>query len=242
MRRSRRRRPTSHRRRPRSSLKSSRNITKFRPGYHRTAGLWRTARQRAKEIKYFDRTIEPAVDIIDVPGDATSLITLIPQGNGRSARIGQKITVVGLELRIRLVHAPPNGGTGEANIIRFQIWLDTQANGTQAVIDDFLELVTGAAVLLPANKTNEDRFQLLGEKTVELHTNAAHGAPAARWGQAMKYIKWYMKLPSIPIHYSSTLGSITEVRSNNIFIAYQASSVGNTTIEAAYRTHYTDKN
>jgi len=244
MRRSRRRRITSHRRRPRRSLKSSRNITKFRPGYHRTAGLWKTALQRASEVKYFDRNID-SVDITDVtPEDATSLITLIPNGNGRSARIGQKITIVGLELKIRLQHAPSDGSANTANVVRLQIWLDKQANGTQAPRTSYHESSPADEYLEFANKSNEDRFTLLAEKIITFETHAGAQLPGGspRWAEQLKVFNWNLKVPKIPIFYSSTLGSITEVRSNNIFIAYQGSLTGTTFLRANYRTHYTDKN
>lgn len=241
MRRSRRRRPTSHRRRPRRSLKSSRNITKFRPGYHRTAGLWKTARQRASEIKFHDTSNDVAAFIDTIPN--TSLITGIPEGNGRSARIGQKINVIGLELAFEFDHRPADGDNGNANAVRLQIWLDKQANGTQAVDPDYLQLTGHSAPHMKhPNKSNEDRFVLLGEKNLTFGTPGGMGSTPARWARSIKNIKWNLKLPKLPIHYSSTTGSITEVRSNNIFISYQPHFVGLTLMTFNYRTHYIDKN
>lgn len=241
MRRTRRRKTSSHRRRPRTSLKKSRYITKFRPGIHRTTGNFR--RSGPREIKYQDR-FQTNKDFQDgVTETNVSFITGIAEGSGRSDRIGRKISCVGLEINGTITFLSNTAISAlPAYTVRAQIWLDTQANGTQAGSTDFNEIVNDIHSF--PRQSNLDRFKLLKQKVWDFHIPSALDIPATfpKLGHMSKSFQWKLKFPSIPIHYSSTSGTISEVRSNNIFIYWAANDDGQGILSARYRLHYTDRN
>ncbi len=238
---------------------------KFKPGYDRTAGLYGRFRKRRKtnrtEQKFYDIDIagpsnEPLTEAGFHPsqggaGPSTTCETIIdiPQGTGESQRIGRKITIVAIHLRLIFVfdeseQTDMTAGLHTHDTIRVMIYLDKQCNGTTANATDIL--VTDHYLSF-RNITNSSRFRIISDKIFDFNTSASAAGGNLDQVSVMAHKNKTLKLSyklKIPIEYSGTTGNITEIRSNNIgILLWAANSDGRTIIanDSRARIRFTDK-
>lgn len=192
------------------------------PGYTRTVGAYRRAAPWSVEKKFFETSI---VNTADVSGGVVlNSLCLIPQGTTDQTRIGNKITIKNINLRGYASNDDVAGAAYGGGHIRIILYIDKQANGATAGVTDILKTTNGIASF--RNMDQVDRFVILKDKVVKvpiLSTNALHtGTDNKIWKMNIKC--------NIVVHYSSTVGAITELRSNNIGLLYIADKA---TINAA---------
>lgn len=164
-----------------------------------------------RELKYLDTALSFLCDATaEVP--ATGLVNLIPQGDTQSTRDGYKCTVTSIRMTGVLEHTPPaTTDTGTA-VAKIYLVLDTQCNGAAPAVTDVLT-GTDIRTSLPSIE-NSERFKILKEWKYSF--NAAAGAPA-QYSSTTQWLKYYRKC-NIPLSFTGTDGSITTIRTNNIFL------------------------
>lgn len=219
------------------------------PGVTRTAGAYRRSLPKSGETKYNDcaiQTIASAtwanVTQVSVSPTAagavnpvnTQSLCAISQGTTDHQRIGNKITIYQIRCRF-LASFNSNANDFSAMSFRLCLVLDKQANGAQAVGADVFETqAAGASDYLSfANMDNTDRFVILKDKTIHMQAGSEAGFSS-------KIIKMNHKLKGgCTINFSSVLGAVTELRSNNLFLLI-GNQNNNITITGFTRVYWKD--
>lgn len=198
-------------------------------------GLLRSLLRPGAELKFKDTVVNDAVVASTGTIEADS-IHLIAQGTTESERIGRAIRIKKIQARF-LVSIPSTSTPGETvDNVRIIVYKDKQANGAAATITGLLET---AAYLSFNNLANSRRFQILLDKKVQVNcTSGAYDGTNDQFGSNSVYFEWY-KSCDIPVEYDSTVGAITEIRSDNIGVAY-ISANGFAAVGAQFRVRYDD--
>jgi len=193
------------------------------PGYTRSVGAYRRSLPGSMEKKYKDTDIEELGDLTN--GEITGSLNIIPQGTTDITRIGNKITITNINVHFAVGtdNLGPTMGLQNGNL-RVILYLDKQANGAYASPTDILTQSGGAGVTTInrfRNMDQVDRFVILKDKTYRTPMNTGYSASTAGTDAVTNTgVIWYKinKVCKIPIHFSSTTGAITEMKSNNIGI------------------------
>ncbi len=166
------------------------------------------------ELKFHD------IDIIDTVIAVGGVImnggtvNIIPQGTEEGQRIGRKCTIKSIEWFYDVGIDTRTSPSQTSDIVRVVLYLDKQCNGAPATVLEIFEDAVHNSFL---NLANQNRFSLLMDKTYSLNQMTAGGSvgPVFTSG-TVEYHERFHKNCSIPIEFNSTLGAITEIRSNNI--------------------------
>lgn len=198
---------------------------KFRNGYSRTGGLYKMAGY-TKEIKFYDQNFNTQALPIVTEAEITSFNTGIVQAAGASERIGRSITVKRIQAILNITRISAGGNEGRCcAAVRIDIWLDTQANGTTPTKSDIYDTSPNdeIAIAFP-NIENNERFKLITTKRYQFNANAGLSV-GSQWPDEQKICQ--IDIPcNIPITYSGSDGTETEIRSNNIlFVISQLANV-----------------
>jgi len=201
------------------------NVRKPRivPGFTRTGGAYSRA-YRANpsraltlgvpvEKKFYDSSWGPTT----LAGTSTIVSTFlaIAQGTTEVTRVGGKINVCNINFRGEILGL--NSTDGAPEVVRC-IWLwDKQANGAAPTATDILAADHINAFL---NMDNTERFQIVKDKMYTIDTNCYDTVGDVIFSNS-KIVKLNYKC-SVPIHYSSTTGAITEIKSNNFIFLFVA--------------------
>lgn len=177
-------------------------------GFMRTTGYYGRYPPLGNELKFLDSSWNSS----GVSNSGTIVLSTVHpavSGTGESQRIGRKIVI--RSVFVRWVVEIGNGTTPSATDdgLRVIIYQDMQANGAAATVTDILAT---ANYLSFNNLANKNRFKIMMDKFTDVHSAAA---TSSTFGEMAKTRSHYMKC-NVPIEFSSTTGSITEIRSNNI--------------------------
>jgi len=202
------------------------------PGYTRTVGAYKRSIPGNIEKKFFDTACS---DTSDMSGGAivAASLNLIPQGTTDQTRVGNKITIRNVNVRFAISADDQTTGAFAAGAIRIIIYVDKQTNGATAAFTDILK---GGQVTSFRNMDQVDRFIILKDKIYAppvMAANALHTSTSARYYSISKKV-------NLPVHFSSTTGAITELRSNNIgFLAISDTASANI-FNGVARVKFTD--
>ncbi len=175
--------------------------------------------EKAREFKIIDTQLSSNAQ--NSTPKITQLTNLI-QGLTDSTRIGNKITITGIQLRYTV-------NDTITNEYRIMLVLDKQTNGVIYVSGDLLEDITAQDnIVSPVNRDNKKRFRVFYDK---VHLMSVAGVAN---GQGRKFIK-----VNIPVMYDSTAGDITDLTSSSLSLLTVAhtASVAQTVF---VRIFYTD--
>lgn len=210
------------------------------PGVTRTGGYYGRF-EPGGELKFLDANADDlAVSATGtINGDVTAAngIILIPQGDGESERIGRKVNIT--KIGVRMTFELPNTTTltNMSDVVRVILVQDKQCNGALPAV---LDVLAGANFDSFNNLANSQRFHTLWDKTVALSTmNLGTETGVAHYAAPVtKCVSKYIKC-NIPIEYSGTTGNVSTIRSNNLFFLY-ISRNGAMKIECQLRFRYSD--
>ncbi len=210
-----------------ASKRAYKGYQKAHAWLHRSGKVWGNRRGKMRIAGYYGRYNIPVMrrgelkfhdlDILDAVIVNTGVIivpscNLIAQGTTEIQRIGRKCTIKEIDWRYVLRKNSSTGLVGD-DIVRIILYLDKQANGAAPAVLDILET---ADFQSHYNLVNQSRFRFLIDSTTAVNGAAAAGDGATQDLFSRSYSKRYRKKCNIPIEFSSTVGSITEIRSNNI--------------------------
>nr|DAN97783.1 MAG TPA: capsid protein [Cressdnaviricota sp.] len=207
-----------------------RNPVAITPGYTRTVGAYGRAAPGSIEKKYLDSEITNTGD--NSARTVTDSICKIPQGTTDVTRVGNKVNITNINLNVYLQQDDQSTGTYSNGWCRVILYQDKQANGATAAVLDILKT---AVIGSYRNLDQVDRFVILKDKEYSVGTTSAN---ALHTQQTIRRLKISKKC-NIPIHYSATLGAITEFKSNNIGVLVIAHN-SLTNFTANVRVKYTD--
>ena len=188
---------------------------------------WQPRMFQKGEWKYSDVTLDGAMD---TTGGQT-LLNGLSLGNTASTRVGMKVSIRSIELRL-VLFATPTTGVDQQH--RIQIFLDKQANAAAPTLADQL---TGNNFLALRSLTQRRRFKIMWDKTYNIN---ASGEP-----NTAKVIKMYMKFrrPLVVEFNSADNGTIADIVSNSLYFYRVGSNVAGVnagSLVGTARIRYTD--
>ncbi len=217
--------------------RAGRRMRQFRVGYDRTGGYYGRFAGANAERKFFDTDVDDAVTAATM---VVNNLTVIPEGNGESARIGRKIVIKSIHVKGHLTLPATTASNATSDNVCMMLVQDTQTNGTAMVAADLLDTDVIESF---NNLANSGRFKILYKKWVAIACGGGGVATGAAYifAEATRQIV-VNKRCNIPIEYdnSATTGVITSVRSNNLYWLTQSQS-GLCAIVANVRVRYTDR-
>ncbi len=188
-------------------------------GYLRRGGFYgRFA--NGGEMKFFDTDVTDASITL---AQTINNLTIIPQNNTESGRVGRKIVIKKIHGKGFLILNAATVAANTSVTVKFMLVQDMQTNGAVYTGTDLLETDNIEAF---RNLANSTRFKVLWSKTVNMAADGAAASGAAFvFGQHERWIVMN-KSCYIPMEYdnSVTTGAIASVRSNNIYWVTQSSS------------------
>lgn len=187
------------------------------------------------EYKFIDT---PTADniIIDTGEVLQDSVVEVDQGTGEEQRIGRKITVKKISMRLKIELPTTSNPNSSSDITRIVIVQDRQCNGTALTWTDVFE---DANVFSFMNLSNKNRFRILFDKAYATNSSAgSFDGTNDQFGSFYISDQWHKKL-NIPIEYSGTGSAIADITSNNIaLIACSENAVAR--FEGNIRVRYTD--
>ncbi len=167
-------------------------------------------------------------------------LTIIPEGNGESARIGRKITVKSIHIRGHITLPATTASNATSDNVLCRLVLDTQTNGVAMTA---LNLLDTDVLNSFNNLANSGRFKVLYQKWYAINNGGGGVATGAAYifAESTRQIKVNKRCNHI-IEYDNSAndGTIGTVRSNNLYWVTQSAS-GLCVIAATVRLRYTDR-
>lgn len=184
------------------------------------------------DVSLADGEVTAALSIIN--------LTIIPEGNGESDRIGRKITIKNISWRYKIQLKEHTDITKSSDTIKMMLVQDMQTNGAQFTALNLLETDIWES---HRNLANSRRFVVLWSKDVTLASTS--GGPASTTTTNFSSNRRVVvggKSCNIQIEYdnSATTGAIGTVRSNNLYWCTQ-SIEGDLDCGGQCRLRYTDQ-
>jgi len=191
------------------------------PGFTRRAGFYQRYGRAARSVglrpekKFFDTALSFSFDTTMEASTsaATGDIVLIPQGDTESTRDGRECVIKSVQIRGTIIFAPGAGTVAQATGYLYLV-LDTQANGANPAITDIFTAAAANNNML--NLANSGRFRVLKKWTINLKSSAGVSTAFAPVSIPLEYYKRC----NIKMQFSSTTGAVTEIRSNNLILAF----------------------
>lgn len=168
----------------------------------RTGG-WRGVPGRRGELKYVD--VDQQNNFAET-GVGILLNGLAP-GTGASQRIGKKVTLKSVQLRLSIV-AGTAGVAPFAGMVRCFLIYDKQANATTPTVAQILEKVAGSS---PMNMDNRDRFLVIYDRQFALDQAG---------GNQSSQLKMYKRLNLTTVFNAGTAGTVADITSGSLYIVF----------------------
>ncbi len=208
----------------------------FVPGRDRTSGFYGRYAGKGAEHKFFNTTVS------STPITAAMIIqnlTVIPEGNGESDRIGRKVTIRSVHIKGQMTLIAATALTGTSEKVFAYLVQDKQTNGAVFAATDLLDT---DSVISFRNLANTSRFKILLKKTYVFKAGGAAPTGAA-FGFSQHTVDINInKTCNIVMEYdnSATTGAIGTVRSNNLYWVTQAAGATVNSVIIA-RVRYSDQ-
>ncbi len=192
-----------------------------------------------REEKFFDQTFfnafTPALNSGTIY--AASILD-IEEGTRPSQRVGRKIHVTGIGLKMFSDIPSDNDPVSAADVLRVVVYQDKQCNGLVANINDiYAEIDPGSStsILSFRNLLHVNRFKILQDKLYHIEAKGAISAGATPIFQpAMLWNEW-MNV-SMPILYEGALADIANITENNVgILVFAGRQSANLTISVRVR-------
>ena len=140
----------------------------------------------------------------------TLLVNGIPEGTGRDDRIGERVSLKMLDLRLTFVKDPAQVAPTE--LIRFLVIWDRQPNGGLATVGQILEDVafvnSRTSMLSPFDINNSKRFQILLDRTFSLNDGDV----------SEKSVHWRVKLRHKTPQYNGAGATIAQINTGSLLM------------------------
>lgn len=205
---------------------------------YRTGGPWRRNQylgSSGSALKYHDftsTTVNPSTT-----GTLFTNAIAIPQNTGPADRIGQRVILKKITIRGSL----RTNGTATAQnigtyITKLMVVLDKQCNGA---FPSFTDIQTNNLYGYN-NLDNVDRFVILKTLWLQINPTVIYNGAAMLDTKKQRAFKFSVPL-NYEIIYSSNMGVIAEIKSNNIFVCCISNDSGSTDLDFKARVRFQDK-
>lgn len=228
--------------RKRSRTNASKSVASSKYKRARPLGLPATRGFRTEYGKYRrsykeKKTIDTAVSFQAAADQVPLLLNGVAQGSDFNNRIGRKITMKSITVRLVTFCSTLSVST----LIRYFIVLDTQCNAAAATVTDVFSGTSPNMSTYIMNLNNRDRFKVLMDKVqridVGANTTATPGIPNR------SFIKKYIKL-NTPVTFGGTGATVGSLITNSLLLFVSSDSLiadGNKyTVAGNIRVRFTD--
>lgn len=190
------------------------------------------------ELKFLDANFASAVVPQTDDVAAITSLNLLVQGDTQSQRVGMRVNVTSVQVKLR-VTLQQFIGVGNSSTIRMIIGVDKQCNGAHVVSSNLLSIAGDIDSL--RKPENANRYRILCDKTYVLN------APGLAWNgsaevssQMVERLVFFKRL-QLPIFYTGTTATIGVVSQNNLFLFLSASVTAPiTNVSGNVRIRYVD--
>jgi len=158
-----------------------------------------------------------------------ALLNGLNQGTSVVTRIGQKIMVKSINLRVRLSGSPIGATPTILNsMTRVMLVMDNQPNGVLATPSDIIEdLTAGTGVIAPQQKIYISRFKILWDRKFNLINQTSAGQSNPNF---TNYDEYYKKTRLQISYADSDNGDITDIITGALYIV----AIGLNSVAANY--------
>jgi len=191
-------------------------VPRFGRGFLRTGGFYRRYNRGTNGVKPERKFHDVSIPNITVLGFGTELtptaddtIIEITEGAGQSQRIGRKILINMIIIRLDFELANSTSATVTHEVIRIILLVDHQANGAAASFGTIYEATDHNGF---RNLDNPRRFTILWDKVFMMHPTTQVGTSSIIMVKNVRYVKNVR----IPVIYSAATGELSTIRQNNI--------------------------
>lgn len=178
------------------------------------------------EFKAVDTTVNIACD----QTGAVALLNGIARGDDINERIGRKVVMRSMEVRVQSI-VTSNTGVDQSHRVLFVF--DRQCNATALTVADVL---TAVDINSPRNLTNRSRFKILYDNLHHLSSTAEPGSH--------KVINFYKRL-WLPVTFNSgDAGTIADIQTGSLYLVVVGNIAPGTSAGAVggkIRVRYTDE-
>jgi len=188
------------------------------------------------EDKFFDNDDYGPI----APTGTRNLLFDVAQGVGPSVRVGRKCVVVSMQYYLTL--SVPGFSLDNTGFIgdKVTLWIiqDRQCNGALAGIDDVFRNVGTPISMRFRNLANSQRFRIL--KRCEYVLKNSYEVTGVAFGGLYVRDSGFINL-NIPFEFSGSTGSISEIKTNNLFMLISTDSTTDlVAYELTSRLKFTD--
>ncbi len=174
-------------------------------------------------------------------GTVTTL-SVIPQGDGESERIGRKATITDLMFQGHVIFGASAFGTN-SNTVRIDVVEDHSTNGSVFSTADYCSVAGTSSENAYRDLSHMGRFTTLWSKRVTMSTPAGAGDGTTNIGaQAIRDIDVHLKI-CLPIDFdaSASTGAITTQQVNSLhFVTWETAPSPATGFHIVARIRYVD--
>jgi len=167
---------------------------------------------RRGELKYLDVNT-------DVAFSETGSITLLngcAPGTGASQRIGKKIVMKSINVRLAIAANIPTGVVFQGTV-RMIIFFDKQTNAAAPLVTDVLEAATGLSNM---RMDNRERFVVLSNQILPIDQSG---------GNQSAFMKCYKKLNLPVIFNAGVAGTVADIQTGALYMLRICEQSGPTT-------------
>lgn len=206
----------------------------FVPGRDRRAGAFGRYRGADAELKFFDTNLSVTPSVAAAIPGTGGQINLVPQGTADNQRIGRKIVIKSIQLK-GVALASPGALANYGTVLYIYLLLDKQCNGAAALPTEIFT-VNDASIAL-RNPDNSQRFTVLKKWVVPFNIESGI---TTNYNEKVEDLSFYKKC-DVPVIFDGTVGTITEVKTNNIFCYMGLQNhAGTVQIRGTWRIRYAD--
>lgn len=205
----------------------------FKKSFSKAYNRWKNAKNffkhKVREIHYVDY-----YGTVNITHDVPKLVLLngIAEGNGMWNREGNKVFMIGLQLRIDIYNAATNNAALTESTVFFSLVYDKMTQATLPTYNDIFlsrqadgSTVTNNDEFAFPNSNKKDRYKILWSEHITLPSMATGGAVSTLQQSTntnVRYIEKYFKL-GLPINYTtSTLATIAAIEKGGLYLVSQA--------------------
>lgn len=191
------------------------------PGYTRIGGnfgRYRNPSGAGKEKKFRD-TLVAGTTISATGVILNTSINLVPQGDAPNQRIGRKIWIKSIYMKMLFESPQGSNNVGTTENIRLIVYVDMQTNGAVATIATLFQTTDFQTF---RNLENSGRYKTLFDKTICINRHAGAGASVTvnGWARMCVLKKWFKRFKKpIPVMFDGATGALTEICCQNIGLA-----------------------
>ncbi len=190
---------------------------------------------RSLEKKFFDTTVADNTAVAATGTIVSSSLCLVPDGTTESERVGRRLTISSIHMRINIRLPTTTSPNDALDVIRFILYHDKQANKLTATVALILETANYRSW---NNLNNSKRFHILKDKFITINNSGGSNSNLPQYPRQNRMFNIHENC-NIDIDYDGITGALTEITSSNVGVLC-ISNNGESAVGYIARIRFTD--